>query len=146
MLSFKAAKALRRMLRFGCFIKFLPYEWDEHLNRIRDAPAWHLFLYQLHHLVAFAMTIFSTTRFALTFRHGADPVPDLIRTMSALWVLAYALENVCYIQLHIKKDQIRFYVNALLDFIEDNLEADTGEEEKGQVYGVNDAETGGNPP
>ena len=116
MLSDIAMTAVSHTLSFGCFLKLIPYKWDS-INYQLSLPTqkFHMWIFNCHRIFMFILGIIVGIRF-LTFVHDKD-VPAAIRVLHLVWVLAYFLTNICFLQFQLKRQEIMYFGNLLFDYI-----------------------------
>jgi hypothetical protein len=117
MISETAIRVVSTFLSYGCNkFRLFPYHWDEEKRRLAHASRRHLFLYNTHRWIFWVMTVWCYGRFiqAATW----DNVTNRIRAIHSIWIFAYSLESLCYLQFQLKRQEIKYFVNSLFAYIE----------------------------
>lgn len=115
MLTHTGISALYKLLDVGCGLNLFPFEWDTKEKIVRKARKRNKFYFNIHKTALYGITLFSGVRLIQAMSRGNFPL--LYRILNMVWLAAYILTAICFIQFQLKECEILQFVNCLLVYI-----------------------------
>lgn len=105
----KSTNTFRDFLKIGCFLRFVPYQWNKHTNNLDPASGRNLTLFKFHKNLHLYYTSFMWVRFLhrLFLREFS--------LIGALWCLALSAACLSFITMSIYTDELMQFANQLLN-------------------------------
>lgn len=118
MLTQKAKTGFYRMLRFGCYFKLIPFDWDPDVIELLPASPVGLSQFHFHEIAIYTYTSVGTAKFIYHWKFTGKDFPLLQRLLSMLWMFAFYITSIGLIQLHLRREDIMRYANRMLEIVE----------------------------
>ncbi|OXA42963.1 hypothetical protein Fcan01_22386 [Folsomia candida] len=115
MLSERAISAVHCLLDVGSGLKLFPFDWDPKEKCVKRAGKRHRFYFKIHKFINIAMNIFAAVRLVQALHRGKFPL--LFRVLNTVWIFAYTLTTICFVQFDRKEGEILQFVNCLLAYV-----------------------------
>jgi len=117
MISENAQRFIRACLTTSCnFLQLVPYTWDADKKRLAPASRNRLVIYNIQVCIHTICLVFTIVRFRYLF--SAENVPVRTYMLHIIWSVAHLLSTIVYYQQKMKREEIMWFVIALLDYIE----------------------------
>lgn len=114
MLNPLARAGFERMLRFGCFCRFLPYRWNPHSSQLLSPSPTDLNIFKFHKALIYIYTTYMIVR-TIQASIFEEYFPLQQRLLSSLWVCGFSITSVGFLQLQLCRVEIMSYGNGLLN-------------------------------
>jgi len=113
MLSPFALNGFYLMLRFGCWLKFVPYNWDHEKKLLKPASNLGVHLFSFHKNTMFILTLNVALGTILAYKRGDFPLP--IKLVSGAWLHGYFLTSLGFSQFPNFRHEIMQFGNVVLE-------------------------------
>ncbi|OXA49513.1 hypothetical protein Fcan01_16031 [Folsomia candida] len=115
MLTATGVSAVCHFLDVGSALKLFPFDWDVKQQCFKRAGRRHRFYFKLHKLINLFMNVLAAGRLMQATRRAYFPL--VLRILNTVWLMAYTLTTLCFVQFETKEGEILQFVNCLLRYV-----------------------------
>lgn len=113
LLQKQANSAFMFIIYIACFFKYIPFDWNSNHGCLQKPKLRTLILFCIQWAYTTIYTIFQIVRFLQSLK--MNNVPPRIYTNNVFWSLAFLLLCWSKIHLFIKREDILYFTNILLE-------------------------------
>jgi len=115
-LSPLALQGFYQMLRLGCYLKLIPYDWDNKKMLFRPISTLGLYFFNYHKYITYFYICTNSFRTIKAYKKGEFPLPAILITAS--WIHGDVLTTLVFSQFPKFRQEIMNFGNLILKMIQ----------------------------